>query len=82
MILLQGDSNKNSGHICETFLRCLQCKEVLISSTGKANDFVSEYLGTFKVASGIFMDGREVYMKDDGKFLNKDGLATFSIRLF
>ena len=26
------------------------------------------------------MDGRPVYRKDDGKFLNKDGKATFAIR--
>ena len=60
--------------------RCLQCKEIDIRSNGAAKVKVSHYLGTFKLVDGIYMDGRPVYKKDDGKFLNKDGKATFAIR--
>ena len=60
--------------------RCLQCKEIDIRSNGAAKVKVSHYLGTFKLVDGIYMDGRPVYQKYDGKFLNKDGKATFAIR--
>ena len=62
--------------------RCLQCKEIDIRSNGAARVKVSHYLGTFKLVDGIYMDGRPVYRKDDGKFLNKDGKATFAIRSY
>lgn len=59
---------------------CLECKRILISSTGRANEIVPEFLGNFTRLDGIFRDGRPVYVNKNGKYFHKDSKATYGVR--
>ena len=60
--------------------RCLTCQQMSLSATGPAFLLLPTFLGVFNIMDGVFMDGKPVYRSEAGKFLHKEGLATFGVR--
>jgi len=77
---VSNDSTVEIVPLSSPLAHCLECQEININSSGAAKDVVPEFLGTFQVLKGIYMDGRPVYVNKNGKYFHKDGKATYGVR--
>ena len=59
---------------------CLACQQITIESSGRAQTIVADFLGVFERLKDVYVDGRPVYMNGNGKYIHKDGKATYGIR--